>query len=131
MWDFPNDLNVQRISREMYENGGIVAAVCHGPIALAKVRLSNGDLLIAGKRVTAFSNDEEDQCDISVHLPAHDDVGGLKTPGDILAAVGGVYSAASAWSSHHCVDGRLITGQNPASARATAEAIVALLSVAA
>merc|ERR1719375_2990464 len=64
MWDFPDDANVQRITKEVYESGGVVSAVCHGPVALVNVKLSDGSLLVKDKEVTAFSNGEEDavQC---------------------------------------------------------------------
>merc|ERR1711953_1457122 len=60
MWDFPDDANVQRVAREVYESGGIVSAVCHGPVALVNVKLSDGSLLVKGREVTAFTNAEED-----------------------------------------------------------------------
>jgi len=60
MWDFPDNPDVQRLAAEMYDKGGVVAAVCHGPVALMNVRLANGSLLVKGKDVTAFTNGEED-----------------------------------------------------------------------
>ncbi len=59
MWDFPDNVDVHRAIREIYENGGIVSAVCHGPAALVNVRLSDGSLLIADKNVASFTDDEE------------------------------------------------------------------------
>ena len=60
MYDFPNDEHVQRLSREVYEAGGVVAAVCHGPIALVNVKLSDGEYLVKGKNVGGFCNEEEE-----------------------------------------------------------------------
>jgi putative intracellular protease/amidase len=60
MWDFPDDSDVQRVAKEMFEAGKVVSAVCHGPCALVNVKLSDGSYLVAGKSVAAFSNAEED-----------------------------------------------------------------------
>lgn len=69
MYDFPNNSDVQRLSKEVYEKGGIVGAVCHGPIALINVLLSSGAYLVAGKEVTAFTNAEEEVCGLVPKLP--------------------------------------------------------------
>ena len=98
MWDFPNSEDVQRMGREVYERGGVVGAVCHGPIALVNITLSDGSYLVAGKDVAGFTNDEESVCGMMDHLPKHE--GGLQTCEDLLAARGGNYSKADAWSSH-------------------------------
>lgn len=60
MWDFPYDVDIQRIVKRMWENNKVVSAVCHGPMGLMNVKLSNGDYLLDGKLMTGFSNDEED-----------------------------------------------------------------------
>ena len=60
MWDFPDDEDIQRITRTMWETGKVVSAVCHGPCALANVTLSDGSKLVYGKKIAAFTNDEED-----------------------------------------------------------------------
>ena len=59
MWDFPDDPGVQALIRAVYERGGVVAAVCHGPAALVNARLSDGTYLVAGKQVSAFTDEEE------------------------------------------------------------------------
>lgn len=59
MWDFPTSEAVARIGQEVYENKGFVAAVCHGPIALMNMKAKDGSYLINGKKVTAFTNEEE------------------------------------------------------------------------
>jgi putative intracellular protease/amidase len=77
--------------------------------------------------MSGFTNDEESVCGMMDHLPKHE--GGLQTCEDLLAARGGNYSKADAWSSHVAGAGtRLLTGQNPASASAVGEAIVAALA---
>lgn len=58
-YDFPSDRNVNRVAAAIYEQGGIVGAVCHGPAALLNATLSNGTHLIKGAKVTGFSNEEE------------------------------------------------------------------------
>jgi putative intracellular protease/amidase len=60
MWDFPDDPDVQRVAKALFEAGKVVSAVCHGPCALVNVKLSDGSYLVAGKSVAAFSNAEED-----------------------------------------------------------------------
>ena len=59
MWDFPNNQYVNQITKEIYEQNGIVSAICHGPAALVDVKLSDGRYLITGKKIAAFTNDEE------------------------------------------------------------------------
>lgn len=116
MWDFPNNKDINRISNDIYQNNGIVAAVCHGVAALTEVRLSNGDLLIQGKRVTGFSNIEESQLGTENIVPF--------LLQDKLVAQGASYVEASPWQENVVVDGRIITGQNPASATPLADAII-------
>lgn len=59
MWDYPNNLDLGRIAQTIYENGGVVSAVCHAPAALLNVKLSNGELLIKGRKINSFTNEEE------------------------------------------------------------------------
>lgn len=115
MWDFPLSEAVQRVTRDIYESGGIVSAVCHGPAALVNVRLSDGTYLVAGKRLTAFTNGEE----AAVH--ATDIVPFLLA--SALVEHGASHQSAENWSENVIVDGRLITGQNPQSASGVGEAL--------
>lgn len=116
MWDFATDENIQRLGAQIYENGGIIAAVCHGPAALINIRLKNGDYLIHNKNLTAFSNAEEKAVGLTNVVPFSLE--------DQLKARGGIYSKADLWNKKVVVDGRLITGQNPASAKSVGDAIV-------
>ena len=59
MWDFPDNKELAAITSKIYENGGVVAAVCHGPAALVNVKLSNGKYLVDGKKINSFTNSEE------------------------------------------------------------------------
>lgn len=119
MWDFPNDQQLAKLTANIYENGGVVAAVCHGPAALVNVKLSNGKFLVEGKKVAGFSNAEEDAAELTKVMPFL-----LETK---LTERGGIYSKAPLWQKHVIVDGRLVTGQNPASAEGVGSAIVKLL----
>ncbi|MFD1625214.1 type 1 glutamine amidotransferase domain-containing protein [Azospirillum griseum] len=120
MWDFPDNEELQAISRRVYERGGVVSGVCHGVVGLLNIRLSNGDLLIAGKRVTGFSNEEEKLAQLDQHVPFLTE--------DTLTARGAVYEKASQpWDSFAVADQRVVTGQNPASGRAVADLVIAQL----
>lgn len=120
MWDFPDDPNLQRVAEKIYESGGVVAAVCHGPAALVNLRTKDGQYLVAGKRVAAFSNAEEEAAGLTKVMPIL-----LEST---LIQRGATYSKAGLWEKHVVVDGRLVTGQNPASAARLGEAVAKLLS---
>ena len=69
IWDFPDNEALQAISRKIYENGGYVSSVCHGAAGLLNIRLSNGTLLIKGKKLTGFSNEEEQLAKLDQYVP--------------------------------------------------------------
>ncbi len=119
MWDFPDNLALQELTRDIYEQGGFVAAVCHGPAALVNVKLSAGNYLVAGKKVNAFTNEEERQAEKEDVVPFL-----LETA---LKERGAIFESSPAFESHVVMDSRLITGQNPASAKAVAEKMVGIL----
>ncbi len=108
MWDFPPHTQLAHITRQIYEAGGVVAAVCHGPAGLVNVRLSDGTFLISGKKVTGFTNEEE------AIMKREEIVPFLLE--DRLKEHGGRFEKSAPMMPHVVVDGRLITGQNPASA---------------
>ncbi|MGW2151421.1 type 1 glutamine amidotransferase domain-containing protein [Nonomuraea bangladeshensis] len=120
MWDFPDDPDVRRIGREVYERGGVVAAVCHGPSALVNLTLSDGSYLVAGKRVAAFTNAEEELRGVAGVVPF--------LLADALTTRGARHEPGENWQAQVVVDGRLATGQNPASAAPLAERVVELLA---
>ena len=120
VWDLPDDKDLAALLRDCYETGAVVAAVCHGPAALINVTLSDGGHLVADKRVTGFSNDEERAVGMSSVVPF--------LLADTLAERGARYEAAASFMPHVVVDGRLVTGQNPASATGVAEAAVSTVS---
>jgi putative intracellular protease/amidase len=120
MWDFPSDPELARLAQGIYEAGGVVAAVCHGPAALVDLRLSNGRRLIDGKQLSAFTNDEEEAVGLSDVVPFL-----LQTR---LEDGGAKHTGAPNFQPWIVVDERLVTGQNPASASGVARAVVALLT---
>lgn len=123
LFDFPKSEALAELIAEFYESGKVVSAVCHGPAGLLEVKLSDGDYLINGKDVTGFSWDEE----IAV---ARDQAVPFSLEEE-LQKRGANYSKAWMNSSERVVeDGLLITGQNPASAKAVGEAVVAKLRAA-
>ncbi len=98
-----------------YETGRVVGAVCHGPVALLNVKLSDGTWLLNGKRVAAFTTAEEDghsEHDVPFMLDAE------------MINQGAIHSYADPFEKHVVVDGLLITGQNPASAAGVAQEMV-------
>ncbi|MBQ1042745.1 type 1 glutamine amidotransferase domain-containing protein [Micromonospora sp. C72] len=120
MWDFPDDPDLARIARSVYERGGVVAAVCHGPSALVNLTLTDGSRLIAGKRVAGFTNSEEAAVGLTDEVPF--------LLADKLTEAGAQHVAAPDFTEHVVVDDRLVTGQNPQSARAVADAVVKLVA---
>jgi putative intracellular protease/amidase len=119
MWDFPNDQALANLGRDIYENNGVVGAVCHGPAALVNLKLSNGDYLVSGKRVSAFTNDEEHSVGLAEVVPF--------LLADELTKRGAIHIPAANWAEQVVVDGRLVTGQNPASAKGVAEQMLQAL----
>lgn len=116
MWDFPGNKDVNRIAKAIYESGGIVSALCHGPASLVDVKLSNGEYLIKGKNITGFSNVEEEDVKATHIMPFL-----LETK---LRERGAIMHIAEKWTAHSVIDGRLVTGQNPQSGHAIAENIL-------
>ncbi len=119
MWDFSSNPDISRVSARIYESGGIVAAVCHGPAALLNIKLSNGMSLVEGKNVAAFSNNEEEAAGLTQIMPFL-----LETE---LVKKGAKYTSAKLWQKHVIQDGNLITGQNPASAEGVGQAVAQAL----
>ncbi len=116
VWDLPEAVELQRLVADIYERGGVVSAVCHGPAGLLNVSLPNGRLLIAGKRVAAFTNEEEKAVEKDTVVPFL-----LQSA---LEARGARVITAPKFAENVVVDGRLVTGQNPASARGVARAVL-------
>ncbi len=118
MFDLPKDAALQKVIADIYQQQGIVAAVCHGPAALVNVKLKDGSYLVANKAVNSFTNQEENLFgqkwinDFEFMLE------------DKLTERGANFQSSSIMLSHVAVDGRLITGQNPTSTVDVATALV-------
>ncbi|MFE4059317.1 type 1 glutamine amidotransferase domain-containing protein [Streptomyces sp. NPDC059096] len=119
MWDFRGHPALHALARHVYESGGVVAAICHGPAALVDLTLSDGTHLVAGRELTAFSQVSETARGLADVVPFS-----LQTA---LEERGAVFSAARDRRSHVVVSGRLVTGQNPQSAAELADRTSALL----
>jgi putative intracellular protease/amidase len=121
MWDFPNDEGLQQITRAIWEQGGVVSAVCHGYCGLLNTELSDGSLFVAGKRLTGFSLTEEVLAGVAKEMPYNAEAE--------MKSRGALYEKEFLpFVSHVVADGRLITGQNPFSAKATAAKVIEVLT---
>lgn len=120
MWDFPDDEALQALARDIWEQGGIVASVCHGYCGLLNIRLSDGSLLVAGKRVTGFAWSEEVVAGVAGKVP-------YNAQAEMKRRGAHYEKALLPFLPHAIADGRLVTGQNPFSAKATARTILAML----
>ncbi|BGE81219.1 ThiJ/PfpI family protein [Staphylococcus petrasii] len=113
IWDFKDNEDLQRLTREIYENNGTVSSVCHGAIGLLNVKDSEGRNIIDGKTVTGFSNSEEQAVGLADKVPYLTE--------DELKNRGAKYEHGDDWSEFAVADGQIITGQNPQSGKAVAE----------
>ncbi|WP_206860638.1 type 1 glutamine amidotransferase domain-containing protein [Lysobacter changpingensis] len=118
LWDLAEDPASIRLIESFFDAGKPVAAVCHAPGVLRHVK-HDGEPLVKGRRVTGFTNSEEAAVKLTEVVPFLVE--------DELRRLGGRYEKAADWQSFAIVDGRLVTGQNPASSEATAEALLGLL----
>jgi putative intracellular protease/amidase len=119
MFDLAADTTTKHQIKAAWESGKPVAAVCHGPAALLGVSLSDGSTLLHGRRVTGFTRGEDAEDALFAHMPFP-----LQ---ERMSAEGAKFIEGAPGSVHVEVDGRLVTGQNPASAMATAEAFLSVL----
>lgn len=119
LWDLAEDDNSISIIESFFAREKPIGCVCHGPAVLLHAKGPDGFPLVKGKRVTGFTNREENWVQLSEVVPFMIE--------DMLSNKGGLFSKGNAWKSHIEVDGNLVTGQNPASSKAAAEAIVQLL----
>lgn len=119
LWDLYDNADSIRLLEEFVTASKPIAAVCHAPAMLLKVRGGAGDPLVNGKRVTGFANSEEQAVGLTDVVPYLLE--------DRLKEKGGVYSKGEDWSSYVLVDGKLITGQNPASSEEAARELVKML----
>jgi putative intracellular protease/amidase len=119
LWDLTNDKNSISLIQNFWKAGKPVAAVCHAPSVLLNAKDENGDALVKGKKVTGFTNTEEEAVQLTKVVPFLLE--------DELKNKGGIYSKKEDWASYVVKDGLLITGQNPASSQAAAKELLAVL----
>lgn len=121
MYQVPDDAGLQRITRQIYEqHNGVVSAVCHGTAGIVRIKLSNGQYLLAGKKVTGYPEDYEDKTAAYFpHLPF--------AMRQTIEAHGGLFKAPDPEQPYIEIDGRLVTGQNYPSAPLVARAVVQIL----
>jgi putative intracellular protease/amidase len=122
MWDLPDDAKLAGLIAAIHGQGGVVGAVCHGPAALINVKLEDGSYLVANREIAAFTNAEEREAGLDGVVPF------LLV--DRLADRGALIRQAAPFEPKVVISERLVTGQNPASARGVGEAMVALLKAA-
>ena len=120
LWDLTTDLDSIALIKAFVEADKPIASVCHAPSVLLNVKLSNGEYLVKGKKVTAFSNTEEEAVQLTDIVPFLLE--------DALQSKGAIYSKVDDWHSYAITDGKLITGQNPGSSQAVAKELLKLLA---
>ena len=119
LWDLAEDATSIALIETMLKAGKPVAAVCHAPGVLRHPKGAGGQSVVKGKKVTGFTNTEEEAAGLTAVVPFLVE--------DMLTQNGGVYSKAADWHPHVEIDGLLITGQNPASSEPVAKALLATL----
>jgi putative intracellular protease/amidase len=119
MWDLVDNKTSIALIESFYDSGKPVAAVCHSPAVFHLVQY-RGEPLVKGKRVTGFTNEEEEAVKLTHVVPFLVE--------DELKRVGGIFVKEPTWKPLAIVDGRLVTGQNPASSTGTARALLRLLA---
>jgi putative intracellular protease/amidase len=116
MWDFADNVELAEIAQKIYENNGVVSAVCHGPAGLVNIKLNNGKYLVDGKKINSFTNEEEIAAQLEKVVPYM-----LETT---LIERGAKFEKSGLWQKHVTVDQRVVTGQNPQSAEGVGKAIL-------
>jgi putative intracellular protease/amidase len=119
LWDLAEDADSIKLIETMSADNKTVAAVCHAPAVFRHTQTAEGEPLVQGRHVTGFTNTEEDAAQLSQVVPF--------LVQDMLVENGGKYSKGPDWQPHVVTDGKLITGQNPASSAAAALAVIAKL----
>jgi len=119
LWDLAENTDSQRIIETFVAEDRPLAAVCHAPAIFKHTKGANGKSLVSGRRVTGFTNTEEAAVGLTEIVPFLVE--------DMLKANGGLFEKGSDWGSYVVADGKLITGQNPASSEAAAKALLKLL----
>ena len=119
LWDLAGDADSIRLIEAFAASNRAVGAVCHAPAVFQKTKGADGRPLVSGRRVTGFSNTEESAVGLTGVVPFLVE--------DMLTSKGGHYEKGADWASFVVVDGKLVTGQNPASSEKAAEQVLKLL----
>lgn len=119
LWDLANDKKSISLIEKFNKQEKPIAFVCHAPAALKHVKTETGSPLVNGKKVTGFTNTEEEAVQLTDIVPFLVE--------DMLKANGGKYSKGNDWAAYVVQDGNLITGQNPASSKLVAEKLLEAL----
>ena len=119
LWDLAEDPHSIALIEKTFAAGKPLALVCHAPGVLRHTKAPDGSPLVQGKKVTGFTNSEEDAVQLTKIVPFLVE--------DMLKANGGVYSKGPDWAPYVLTDGTLVTGQNPASSEQGAHALLKLL----
>lgn len=119
LWDLANDVTSVKLIEAFNAQEKPIAFVCHAPAALKRVSGTDGNPLVKGKKVTGFTNSEEEAVQLTNVVPFLVE--------DMLQENGGIYSKKEDWAAYAIQDGNLITGQNPASSELVAEKLLAAL----
>lgn len=119
LWDLAEDKVSINLIEAFNNQHKPIAFVCHAPAALKHVKNSEGDFLVKNKKITGFSNSEEDAVKLTGVVPFLVE--------DMLVQNGGIYSKVADWQPYAIQDGNLITGQNPASSALVAEKLLEML----
>lgn len=120
LWDLAEDADSIKLIETMSAAGETVAAVCHAPAVFRHAKATDGQPFVNGRRVTGFTNSEEDAAQLSQVVPFLVE--------DMLVENGAKYSKGPDWQPHVVTDGKLVTGQNPASSAEAAQAVIAQLA---
>ena len=120
LWDLAEDTDSKRLIEAFAAADLPIGAVCHAPAIFRDTLATNGKPLVSGRRVTGFTNSEEDAVGLTNIVPFLVE--------DMLKTNGGVYEKGDDWASFVISDGKLVTGQNPASSALAAQAILTLLA---
>lgn len=120
LWDLAEDATSVKLIQDFNSQNKPIAFVCHAPAALKNVKNTKGEFLVKGKKVTGFSNEEEEAVQLTKVVPFLVE--------DMLKENGGIYSCGENWAAYALQDGNLITGQNPASSALVAKMLLNMLT---
>lgn len=118
--DLAENTDVAKLAANLYDAGGVIGAVCHGPAGLLPIELANGEPLIANLKVTGFTREEEIDFGTIENIPFLLE--------EALTRKAGRFEKIAPWGVNVITDQRVVTGQNPASASGVAESMLAILS---